>query len=252
MKEVIVESNGPVLSVIINRPEKLNSINFPMFEFIHDTIQKAADDDNVRVVYIGSVGKVFSAGADLEADASDIEALGSYNPVTKFVQLMVDFKKPIVAGVPGMAVGIGTTMLFHCDLVYASTSATFLTPFTSLALVPEAGSSYLLPRMAGHQTAAELLLLGSKISAGRAKEMGFVTEVVEPEILNETAIAACIKLASIPPTSMQRSKELMRQHYRKPMKSHMELERNQFIEQLGTDEFKGAWAKAFSSRKKRS
>jgi len=252
MKEVIVENTDSVLSITINRPEKLNSINFPMFEFIHEIFEKAATDSSVRVVHISSQGDVFSAGADLEADANDIEALGEYNPVTKFVQLLTIFKKPIVASVPGMAVGIGTTMLLHCDLVYASDTATFITPFTSLALVPEAGSSFLLSRMAGHQTAAELLLTGAKISADRAKEMGFVTDVVSREALKARAEDVCQTLAKIPPTSMQRSKELMRKHYREPMKEHMEQERTQFIEQLGTDEFKSAWARAFSSRKKRS
>ncbi len=252
MNEIIVKTDGAVMSLIINRPDKLNAINFEMFEFMHEKVEQAKDDDAIRVVHLSSKGEAFSAGADLAADANNIEALGEYNPVTKFVRLLTRFPKPVVAAVPGMAVGIGTTMLFHCDLVYASSEATFRTPFTSLALVPEAGSSFLLSRMAGHQTAAELLLTGRPISAERAREMGFVTGVLEPEQLDSYTIKICQKMAELPPVSLKRSKELMRQPYREAMINHMESERTQFIEQLDTNEFRNAWAKVMSPKKRKA
>jgi enoyl-CoA hydratase/carnithine racemase len=244
---IIATTEGRVRTVVINRPEKKNALTISMYGRLADELAHAAEDPAIRVVVLTGVEGVFTAGNDL-ADfqkAGDDEATTFVNP---FLAALPLFPKPLLAGVNGLAVGIGTTMLLHCDLVYASSEAVFSMPFAPLGLTPEAGSSLLLPRVAGLQRATELLLLGEKFDAQLAREAGLVNEVVEPNQLRQRVTSRAEDLAALPPAAVRQTKALIRQNWVEQLKEVMEREGVVFMERLFSPEAAEAFAAFFEKR----
>lgn len=205
---ILVTDSDGIFCIEISRRDKKNAITGDMYRAMSDALCHAREQHHVRVVLIRGQSDLFTAGNDLgdflHRKANDPSA------AIPFLHLLAAFEKPLVAAVAGNAVGIGTTMLLHCDLVYTADNAKFQLPFVNLALCPEAGSSLLLPRLAGHQRAAELLLLGEPFDAATAREAGFVNRVVAADQLMETAMAAARKLAALPSQSLAVTKALMK------------------------------------------
>ncbi|MCX7155034.1 MAG: enoyl-CoA hydratase [Rhodocyclales bacterium] len=205
---ILVTDSDGIFSVEISRRNKKNAITSDMYRAMSDALCHAREQHYVRVVLIRGQSDLFTAGNDL-GDFLHRKA-GDPSAAIPFLHLLAAFEKPLVAAVAGNAVGIGTTMLLHCDLVYAADNTRFQLPFVNLALCPEAGSSLLLPRVAGYQRAAELLLLGEVFDAATAREAGFVNRVVAADQLMETAMAAARKLAALPSQSLAVTKALMK------------------------------------------
>lgn len=176
MSDILVDSADGVVTITLNRPDKRNAVTGAMYATIADALV-AANDDDAAVVVLTGAGSAFTAGNDLR-DMVENPPLGDNPPPVRFLTALSELRAVLVAAVDGPAIGIGTTVLLHCDLVYATASASFRLPFVNLGLVPEAASSLLLPRLVGHQRAAELMLFGDKFDAARALELGIVTEVV--------------------------------------------------------------------------
>lgn len=195
----------------LSRPEKKNAINAEMYRALSDALEHGDASDDVRVhVIVGSEG-TFSAGNDLTDFLTSGEAREStMAEVLRFIRLLPRIRKPLLAAVDGLAVGIGTTLLFHCDLVFASDRATFSAPFVDLGLVPEAGSSLLGPLRLGYARAFELLILGKPFSAEQLREAGLINAVLPPEELEQTALAAAATLAAKPPHALAISRRLLR------------------------------------------
>ncbi|HEY4665305.1 MAG TPA: enoyl-CoA hydratase, partial [Comamonas sp.] len=186
-QDILVHTEDGVRTVTLNRVEKKNSITQAMYSAMAEALTSAVDDDAVRVVVLQGDATVFSAGNDIGdflARQSNNDGLPQQSPVFQFLHALADFPKPLIAAVAGPAVGIGTTMLLHCDLVYAGDNAAFSMPFVNLGLCPEAASSLLLPRLMGYQRAAEALLLGEPFMAEAAMEAGLVNRVVPPTEVN--------------------------------------------------------------------
>ena len=175
---ILVDSKDGVVTIEISRREKKNAITSDMYRAMSAALSRARDDSHARVVVLRGQEDMFTAGNDL-ADFLQ-RKVGDPSAAIPFLHLIAGFEKPIVAAVAGNAVGIGTTMLLHCDLVYAADNTRFQLPFVNLALCPEGGSSLLLPRVAGYQRAAELLMLGEPFDATTAREAGFVNRVLAP------------------------------------------------------------------------
>lgn len=198
-----------VLKIQINRPEKKNALSAAMYETIADMMESAGRDDKVRVLLFTGIDDCFTAGNDI-ADFLGAPPLTPDAPVSRFINLLAVAEKPMVASVKGDAVGVGTTMLLHCDLVYAGESAKFHLPFVNLALVPEAGSTLLLPRLVGYQKAAELVLLGEPFGAAEAKEIGLVNAVLKDSEVDDFAFAKARVLATKPPGALRRTRALLK------------------------------------------
>ncbi|WP_337881588.1 enoyl-CoA hydratase [Rheinheimera sp.] len=199
-----------VLVLTLARPEKKNALSQQMYRQLVSALEQAQADPQVRVVLFQGSNDCFSAGNDL-ADFLGGGALNAEHPTVQFLQKLATFPKPMVAAVSGLAIGIGTTMLLHCDLVYACSPCRFQLPFTQLGLCPEAGSSLLLPQLIGLQRASAMLLLSEAVSAEQALQMGMVTELVEQAALLEYALNKAIKLAALPADAVQTARALMRQ-----------------------------------------
>jgi enoyl-CoA hydratase/carnithine racemase len=193
------------------RPEKKNALTSEMYGALSDALEAGERGTAIAAhVLLGSEG-TFSAGNDIgDFLAHDDGSGGRLDEVLRFLRLLPMLKKPLVAGVDGLAVGIGTTVLFHCDLVYASPRSTFATPFVDLGLVPEAGSSLLAPRVMGYTHAFELLVLGEAFSAERMREAGLVNVILEQEMVEDAALAAARRLAAKPAAALLLSRSLLR------------------------------------------
>ena len=208
-QDILQHTEAGVCTLTFNRVGKKNSITTAMYAALADALQAAAQDDGVRAVVLQGDVTVFSAGNDI-SDFLQQPAATQDSPVYRFLHAIARFPKPLIAAVCGPAVGIGTTMLLHCDLVYAGDNAMFSLPFVHLGLCPEAGSSLLLPRLMGHQRAAEALLLGEPFMAEAALEVGLVNRVVPPTECNAIAQAQAKKLAAKPLASLVETKRLMK------------------------------------------
>ena len=248
MKPILSETKDGVARIEINRPEKKNALTAAMYQAMADAIKAAETDGKVRVVLIHGKMDLFTAGNDLQ-DFLDNPPRDDNRPVFQFLYGISQAQKPIVAAVAGAAVGIGTTMLLHCDLVYAAPNARLQLPFVNLGLVPEAGSSLLLPALAGYQRAAELLLLGEPFSAQKGKEIGLVTEVVPEDQLFDTAMAQAKKLAGKPAASLRLTKRLMKQGHAAAVAQQIKLESGHFGERLNSPEAKEAFSAFLQKRK---
>jgi enoyl-CoA hydratase/carnithine racemase len=248
MNHIVTETKDGIARVEINRPEKKNALTAAMYQAMADAIKVAEADTKVRVVLIHGRSDLFTAGNDLQ-DFLDNPPRDDNRPVFQFLYGISQAQKPIIAAVAGAAVGIGTTMLLHCDLVYAAPNARLQLPFVNLGLVPEAGSSLLLPALIGYQRAAKLLLLGEPFTAQEAKDFGLVTDVVPEDQLFDTAMAQAKKLAAKPAASLRLTKRLMKQGQMKAVEQQIKLESDHFGERLGSPEAKEAFSAFLEKRK---
>jgi len=201
---------GAVSRIAFDRPEKKNALCAAMYLAAIAALQAAAADEGQRVVLFSGAGGVFTAGNDLADFLGFDPSAGDEFPALRFVETLAAFPKPVVAAVAGDAVGVGTTMLFLCDLVYASPSARFKMPFVDLGLPPEAGVSLLAPRRFGPAKAAEFLMLGEGFGAEEAARLGLVNRVVAEEELDAVALAAAQKLAQKPARALLETRRLLR------------------------------------------
>jgi enoyl-CoA hydratase/carnithine racemase len=245
--QVLFTRDHGVATIRFNRPEKKNALNAAMYGALGDAIEAAESDETVRAILLCAAGENFTAGNDL-ADFASRPQDGS-SPAQRFLYGIAQAKKPLVAAVDGFAVGVGLTMLLHCDLVYASRRAKLRAPFVDLGLVPEAGSSLLLPRIVGHVRAAEVLLLCESISADQALQWGIVNQVVDPAELEAVARSACERLARKAPGAVRRTKELLRETSGGTL-DRMQREFELFAEQLRSEESRAAIAAFFEKRPK--
>jgi enoyl-CoA hydratase/carnithine racemase len=247
MSLITTENKDGVLFLGFNRPDKKNAITLDMYRAITAAFKAAQADDTVRVVLVHGSPDTFTSGNDLADFLS--EPMDDKSPIPAFLEALSHFEKPIVAAVNGPAIGIGTTMLLHCDLVYADTTAKLSVPFINLGAVPEGGSSYLMPRIMGNVRAAELLMLGEVFNGQKAKEYGLVNDVVEPAKLMETATAAARKLAQRPPAALRITKSLLKRWNREALDKVIPTELELFAQQLRSPEAKEAMTAFFEKRK---
>ena len=210
MAEILSHTEAGVMTITLNRVDKKNSITTAMYAAMADALAQAIDDVAVRAVVIQGHATVFSAGNDI-GDFLNNPPSTPESPVYRFLHAISTFPKPLIAAVCGPAVGVGTTLLFHCDLVYAGDNAAFSMPFVNLGLCPEAASSLLAPQMLGYHRAAQALLLGEPFMAEAALEVGLVNRVVPPLEANAVAQAQARKLAAKPMTALVETKRLMKQ-----------------------------------------
>ncbi|HOP90851.1 MAG: enoyl-CoA hydratase [Ottowia sp.] len=248
MSDILTHQDAGVLTLTFNRVERKNSINVAMYDALATALEKAAGDAATRVVVIQGHETIFSAGNDIE-DFLKNKPAGMDSPVFRFLRGIATFPKPLVAAVCGPAVGVGTTLLFHCDLVYAGDNAAFSMPFVNLGLVPEAASSLLVPQMFGYHRAAEALLLGEPFMAEAALEVGLVNRVVPPSEANALAQAQARKLAAKPLSSLIATKQLMKGGQQKAVLERMGEEGAQFGRMLGEPAAREAMTAFMEKRK---
>jgi enoyl-CoA hydratase/carnithine racemase len=209
MQDILIDTTGGVTTVTLNRVEKKNSLTAAMYAAMADALAQAEADAAIRAVVFQGHETIFSAGNDI-GDFLNAPPATQDSPVFRFLRAISTFSKPVLAAVCGPAVGIGTTLLFHCDLVYAGDNAQFSMPFVNLGLCPEAASSYLAPQRMGYGRAAEALLLGEPFMAEAALEMGLVSRIVPPSEAAALAQRQAHKLAAKPISSLIETKRLMK------------------------------------------
>ena len=244
---VLLERRNGILQITMNRPDKKNALTLAMYEAMTAGMIDAAEESAVRVIVIAGTEACFTAGNDL-GDFLNSPPADQDSPVFQFLKALVSARKPVVAVVHGPAVGIGTTMLLHCDLIYASASARFQLPFVNLGLSPEAASSLLLPQLLGYHRAAELLLLGEAIDANTALHWGLVNAVRPDEELDGYALHRAEQLAAQPPNAVQLSKVLMRRTSPAAIEETMAEEGRHFMARLRSPEAREAM-QAFLERR---
>ena len=237
------------LAITLARPKQRNAITVAMYAALADAIEGAASDPGVRVITIEGEGEDFTAGNDLYDFLKDMPPPGTTDiPVWRFLRAMARNQVPVIAAVHGNVVGIGTTMLFHCDLVMAEAGARFVMPFVNLGLVPEAASSLLLPRLAGRRRAARYILLGEPFSADDAADFGLVSHVVPTGTL-EAALAKLVgSLLAKPAEALRQTQALLRREDTDEILARIELENGHFGERLASDEVKQAIASFFAAK----
>jgi enoyl-CoA hydratase/carnithine racemase len=239
MTDIVTEHAESILRIQLNRPFKKNAMTFAMYTGMADILSAAAKDESVRVVLWHGAGDSFCAGNDLEDFLKNPMGPGD-SPQSRLINALIHFDKPIVAAVQGFAIGGGTTMLTHCDFVYAGETAEFQMPFINLALVPEFGTSYSLPARIGYLRAAELIQLAQRFDARRALELGLVTQVVPDDQILATALTTAQKLAGKPAGALQACKRLMRQPLREQLEKAAKTENEEYASRLRSAESKEA------------
>ncbi|WP_308909306.1 enoyl-CoA hydratase [Pseudokordiimonas caeni] len=237
-EHILVDVKDKVMTITFNRPDKKNALTHAMYQAINSAIERANTDKTVRAVLFLGAGGVFTAGNDL-MDFRDKPPLGPDAPVSRFLQNMLKAEKPIVAAVGGVAVGVGLTMLLHCDLVIGSKSARLSAPFVDLALVPEAGSSLLLPRTIGHALASDMFFTGRVLSAEEALAVGILSRLYEDADLEGEARKLALSLARKAPDAIRLTRRLMRGD-RADVAKRMAEEGELFARQLVSKEMKEA------------
>ena len=246
--EILTESREHILRIKINRPQKKNALTRTMYAAMADAIARADDDSDIRAVFLHGTQDCFTAGNDLK-EFQAFRQDGNNKDVSNFLSTISRAQKPLVAAVGGVAVGVGTTMLLHCDLVYAGEGAKFSLPFAALGLCPEAASSFLLPRLIGHQRASELLLLGEPFSAAKACEIGLVNAVYPDSECIDKAFNQVQKLVQQPPASVRITKALLKNSLSQYIADAMAEERKHFSERLISGECDEAFSAFFERRK---
>lgn len=246
-EHVKTEIADGVMTLTLQRPEKKNALTVAMYDAMSDALDRAETDDSVRAILFQGDGDSFTAGNDL-ADFANQSSGGSSveGGAHRFIAIIGKAKKPLVAAVQGNAVGVGTTMLLHCDLVYLAENARLITPFVNLALVPEAASSFLLPLRIGHARAYAMFALGEPMEAAAALACGLANAVVRQAELRKKARDAAVALTKRPAGSLSLTKQLMRDHER--IAARMAEEGSLFKERLKTPEAREAFA-AFAERR---
>lgn len=248
MSDVISnKSEDGVLTLSFNRPAKMNALTREMYGALASGLNEAAGDFSIRAVIITSEGDHFTAGNDIK-DFMEHPPTSDDTEVAKFLASLLNFPKPLVAAVKGNAVGVGTTMLLHCDVVLASPSANFSMPFTSLGLVPEAGSSYLFPLLVGYQRAARIFMTGESFNADEAKEMGLVT-TIDSDVL-EAAKKVASQIAQQPPQAIINTKALLKASKHDAVEAVMKAEFQLFAMALQSEEAMMAFMNFMSKKGK--
>jgi enoyl-CoA hydratase/carnithine racemase len=245
---VRAESAEGIARIALDRPEKKNAFTAEMYRSLGAALAAADGAEEVRAVLLHGTRECFSAGNDL-ADFLKPRASGEESPAAHLFRTLPAMKKPVVAAVAGPAIGIGCTLLLHCDLVYAGQGARFQLPFVPLGLVPEFGSTYLLPLLAGYQRAAELLLLGQPFTAEKARDAGLVNAVVPDAEVLAAAEKAARALAALPPESVRRTKALLRKTDAAALEARIAEEAAIFAERLASPEAKAAMSAFLEKRK---
>lgn len=238
MSNILTEQVGTVLHLKMNRPEKKNALTQEMYQSLSIKINEAAADFAIRAVVISSAGDSFTAGNDIN-DFADNPQMDENSPVFNFLFAIHNFPKPLIAAVHGRAVGIGTTMLMHCDIVTANPNTIFSMPFVSLGLVAEGGSSYLFPRLVGHAKAAEILLTGRNFSADEALQMGLINSIVDDQLA--AAMKFANELAEQPPTAVINTKALLKSGSHDALNQVMRAEGELFRMAMDSDEAQQAF-----------
>jgi enoyl-CoA hydratase/carnithine racemase len=246
--DILVHAERGVMTLTFNRLERKNSITAAMYAALADALESAKDDAAVRVVLIQGHETVFSAGNDIK-DFLEQPPAQEGAPVFRFLRAIAAFPKPLIAAVCGPAVGVGTTLLFHCDLVYAGDNAAFSMPFVNLGLCPEAASSLLVPQMLGYHRAAEALLLGEPFMAEAALEVGLVNRVLPPTEANAYAQQVAHKLAAKPASSLAETKRLMKGTQQQLVLQQMDEEGKSFSRMLREPAAREAFGAFMEKRK---
>src|SRR5579872_1172342 len=227
---VVVIRAGGVLEIRLNRPEKKNALTRAMYDAMADAFAQVDADPTLRVALLTGTGDSFTSGNDI-ADFQARAAGNRESSASRFLPTLSTMQKPLIAAVNGAAIGVGTTMLMHCDLIVAARSARFVMPFTALGLVPEAASSLLVPRLLGHQRASAMLLLGEPLDAATALEWGLVNRVVDDAALMDTAREMARRLVALPPQAVRLTKRLIK-HGEPDVAARIQQEIGLFSERL--------------------
>ena len=245
--QIIAQLDSRILTLSFNRPERKNALTLAMYGALADLIKTADEDNEVRVLVLTGTDEFFTSGNDL-MDFMNEPEIHDNHPVVRFMEALRHCSKPVVAVVRGHAVGIGTTLLLHCDLVYAADDARLQLPFVNLGLCPEYASSYLVPRLVGQQKAAELFLLGEPFSGADAAALGLVTKAVPWDELTEYSRAKISRLALQPPGAVRRTKALLRAATNTPVDACLRAEFSGFAAGLVSDECKESVTAFFEKR----
>ncbi len=251
--DILTTRTSGILTIEFNRPERKNAITAAMYQAMADALREAEQDSAVRAILIAGKPEIFTAGNDLDdflKNSAPVPGVpAEARPVFQFMQALSASTKPVVAAVSGAAIGIGTTMLMHCDLVYAADNAKFSLPFAQLGLCPEFGSSLLLPQLAGYPRAAEKLLLGEAFGAQEALEMGLVSKLLPVEELRAFAEKQAAKLVALPAASIRTTKALMKRPRQEAIAAALAAENERFAAMLLGAEAKEAFTAFFEKRK---
>lgn len=246
---VRVEASGGVVAITLARPERRNAITVAMYAALADAVEQAQGDPSLRLITLAGEGEDFTAGNDLADFLAAMPRDGEEIAVWRLLRALANNDLPLVAAVHGNAIGIGTTLLLHCDLVLAAEGTRFLLPFVDLGLVPEAASSLLLPRLAGRRRAARYLLLGEPFGAEEAREWGLVSKVVPRGELARALEETVAALVAKPATALRLTQQLLRHGSRDEILERFELENGHFSERLTSAEVKEAITAFFEKRK---
>jgi enoyl-CoA hydratase/carnithine racemase len=238
MSNILTEQLGSILHLKLNRPEKKNALTQEMYQSLANKINEAAGDFAIRAVVISSSADAFTAGNDIN-DFANNPPMDEGSPVFNFLFAIHNFPKPLIAAVHGRAVGIGTTMLMHCDIVTANPNTIFSMPFVSLGLVAEGGSSYLFPRLVGHAKAAEILLTGRNFLAEEALQMGLINTIADDQL--SAAMKFAQELAEQPPTAVINTKALLKSGSHEALNQVIRAEGELFKMAMDSDEAQSAF-----------
>ena len=247
MDLILRQTDGPILTLTFNRPEKQNALTREMYQALADAINEANGDFGIRAIILSTSSAHFTAGNDL-FDFLNEPPLEPGSPVMNFLEAIHSFAKPVLAAVSGNAIGIGTTMLLHCDIVVADSSAKFVMPFVNLGLVPEAGASLLFPRLVGHQAASKVFLTGDGFDAKTAKEFGLIAEISETPLEKVREYAE--KIAAQPPNAIIQTKALLKSELHEKVAAVMRAEGELFQVALQSDEAREAFMNFLAKRSK--
>ncbi len=249
-EHILIERRGALLSLTLARPERRNAITVAMYAALADAIEGAAKDPTIRLITLEGQGEDFTGGNDLADFLKDMPAPGSETdiPVWRLLRALANNEVPLIAAVHGNAVGIGTTLLFHCDLVIAEQGSRFVMPFVDLGLVPEAASSLIMPRLSGRRAAARHILLGEPFDADQALALGIASHVVDKGELGAGLAKVVTTLLAKPAEALRLTQALLRRSDRAEVIERMELENGHFAERLTSDEVRNAINAFFSAR----
>jgi len=248
-EHVRVEKSGPVLAITLARPDRRNAITVAMYSALAEAVEGASGDREIRVITFRGEGQDFAAGNDLADFLSALPRDREDIPVWRLLRALVNCEIPMIAAVHGNCVGIGTTMLLHCDLVVADETARFSLPFVDLGLVPEAASSLLLPRLAGRRRAARYLLLGEPFGIDEALAIGLVSHRAAAGTLGDKLDELIHALLAKPPEALRQAQRLMRHGDRDEILERMQFEGAVFAQRLASPEVKEAISAFFEKRK---
>lgn len=246
--DVLIEKADRVLTLRLNRPDKKNAFTNAMYDRLTEGLAQAAADDDVRVILFAGSPDCFSAGNDL-ADFLNNPPTSSDSPVGRFMRALLNAEKPVIAAVSGMAVGIGVTLLLHCDFVYVGEKTKLRMPFVSLGACPEFAASFMIPRLAGHPKAAELLMLGRFFDAATAERIGLCNAVLPNADVEAQARTTAAELVALPPNALKVTKALMRRWPAQQTREAMDFEADHFMPMLQQPEAREAFS-AFAEKRK--